>query len=70
MIFQERPQLSKKRVTFTIDEELDRMIRNLQVILISSTQRGWSYSAVLEILVKNGLDSNAVKNIISTKKKD
>jgi hypothetical protein len=59
--------LSKKRITVTIDDELDRKIRNLQVDLISSTQKGWSYSNALEILVKNGLESNSVRKMVSKK---
>ncbi|WP_048196349.1 hypothetical protein [Candidatus Nitrosotenuis uzonensis] len=47
--------LTKKRVTFTIDKELDKKIRQLQVDLITSTNRGWSYSAVLEMLIEEGL---------------
>ncbi|MEM3065123.1 MAG: hypothetical protein QW177_07110 [Candidatus Nitrosotenuis sp.] len=58
-------ELPKKRITITLDEELDRKIRNLQVRFISSTQKGWSYSKVLTALVKNGLDSKTVKNLAS-----
>ncbi|WP_205099614.1 hypothetical protein [Candidatus Nitrosotenuis uzonensis] len=47
--------LTKKRVTFTIDKELDKKIRHLQVDLITSANRGWSYSAVLEMLIEEGL---------------
>lgn len=46
---------TKKRVTFTIDKELDKKIRHLQVELISSTNRGWSYSAVLDVIIEEGL---------------
>jgi hypothetical protein len=47
--------LSKKRITFTLDEDLDKKIRRLQVDLITSTNEGWSYSSVLGILIDEGL---------------
>ncbi len=59
--------MSKKRITVTLDEDLDRKIRALQVSLISSTQRGWSYSSVLTILVKEGLEINVAKKMASKK---
>lgn len=42
-------------MTFTIDADLDRKIRQLQVDLITRTNRGWSYSAVLDSLLEEGL---------------
>ncbi|WP_205097672.1 hypothetical protein [Candidatus Nitrosotenuis uzonensis] len=59
--------MTKKRITFTIDEELHRKVRNMQVRLISSTQKGWSYSSVLSILIKEGLESNAAQKLVSKK---
>jgi len=59
--------LPKKRITVTLDEELDRRIRNLQARLISSTQKGWSYSMVLTSLIRNGYESKTVKNMIPKK---
>ncbi|HWP78358.1 MAG: hypothetical protein AB1299_02760 [Thermoproteota archaeon] len=47
--------MAKKRVTFTLDEDLDKKIRQLQISLISSTNQGWSYSSVLGIVIDEGL---------------
>lgn len=47
--------MAKKRVTFTVDKDLDKKIRQLQVELITATNRGWSYSAVLDALIGEGL---------------
>lgn len=47
--------MTKKRVTFTLDEDLDKKIRQLQINLISTTNRGWSYSSVLGIIIDEGL---------------
>jgi len=57
--------LTKKRITVTIDEELNRKVRNLQVRLITSTQKGWSYSSVLGILIKEGLESTTMQKLVS-----
>jgi hypothetical protein len=54
--------LAKKRITFTIDEDLDKKIRHLQVDLISKTNQGWSYSSVLSVIIEEGL------KVLSTKK--
>jgi hypothetical protein len=53
----------KKRITFTLDEDLDKKIRRLQVDLISATNEGWSYSSVLGILVDEGLKSINPKKV-------
>jgi hypothetical protein len=55
--------LTKKRVTFTLDEELDKKIRNLQVELISKTNHGWSYSSVLSVIIDEGLKLLSAKKI-------
>ena len=47
--------MAKKRVTLTLDEDLDKKIRQLQISLISSTNQGWSYSSVLGIVIDEGL---------------
>ncbi|MEM3006489.1 MAG: hypothetical protein QXW37_01545 [Candidatus Nitrosotenuis sp.] len=47
--------MAKKRVTFTLDEDLDKKIRQLQIGLISTTNQGWSYSSVLGIVIDEGL---------------
>jgi hypothetical protein len=54
--------MTKKRITFTIDEDLDKKIRHLQVDLMSKTNHGWSYSSVLSVILEEGL------KILSTKK--
>jgi hypothetical protein len=56
-------KLPKKRVTFTLDEDLDKKIRNLQVGLITTTNQGWSYSAVLGIIIEEGLKAVSVKKL-------
>jgi hypothetical protein len=53
--------LPKKRITITLDEELDRKIRNCQVYLIEKTNKGWSYSAALQILIEQGLKTKLDK---------
>ncbi|MEM2160826.1 MAG: hypothetical protein QXN55_07735 [Candidatus Nitrosotenuis sp.] len=55
--------MTKKRVTFTLDEELDKKIRNLQVELISKTNHGWSYSSVLSVIIDEGLKLLSAKKI-------
>lgn len=47
--------MAKKRVTFTLDEDLDKKIRQLQISLISTTNQGWSYSSVLGLVIDEGL---------------
>lgn len=54
--------LTKKRITFTLDEDLDKKIRHLQVELITKTNHGWSYSSVLSVIIEEGL------KVLSTKK--
>lgn len=55
--------MPKKRVTFTLDDDLDKKIRSLQVGLITTTNEGWSYSAVLGIVIEEGLKSVSVKKL-------
>lgn len=45
----------KKRVTITIDKELDEKIRHLQVSLITNTNKNWSYSSVLSLIIDEGM---------------
>lgn len=54
--------MTKKRITFTLDDDLDKKIRHLQVELISKTNHGWSYSSVLSVILEEGL------KILTTKK--
>ena len=55
--------MSKKRITFTLDEDLDKKIRRLQVDLITATNEGWSYSSVLGILIDEGLRTVTPKKL-------
>lgn len=45
----------KKRVTITIDKELDEKIRQLQVEFITKSNKNWSYSSVLSVVIGEGL---------------
>lgn len=53
--------LVKERVTITIRAEHDNKIRILQSKLIASTQRNWSYSKVIELIIDQGLKSFSVE---------
>jgi hypothetical protein len=53
--------LAKKRITFTIDRDLDKKIRQYQANLISTTNVGWSYSSILELVIEEGLKSDTFK---------
>lgn len=55
--------MAKKRVTFTLDEDLDKKIRQLQISLISTTNQGWSYSSVLGIVIDEGLKAVTPKKL-------
>ena len=48
----------------TIDIELEQKIRKLQSELIKSTKQNWSFSKVLNILIKNGLKNINIDKII------
>jgi hypothetical protein len=45
----------KKRVTVTIDKELDEKIHHLQADFISKSSKSWSYSSVLGIVIDEGI---------------
>lgn len=47
----------KKRVTITLDKEFDEKIRQLQVDLITKSNKSWSYSSVLSVVIGEGLRS-------------
>jgi hypothetical protein len=55
--------LAKKRITFTVDADLDKKIRSLQVGLITTTNQGWSYSSVLGLVLEEGLKAATVKKL-------
>ena len=52
-----------KRITFTIDEITHTKTRNLQSNLIKNTDDTWSYSKILNLLIKKGLKVSTSKNI-------
>lgn len=45
----------KKRITITIDKEFDEKIRQLQVDFITKSNKSWSYSSVLSVVIGEGL---------------
>lgn len=45
----------KKRVTITLDKEFDEKIRQLQVDYIIKSNKSWSYSSVLSMVIGEGL---------------
>jgi len=47
----------------TIDIELEKKIRKLQSELIKSTKQNWSFSKILNILIKNGLKNIDIDKI-------
>ena len=50
-------KLVRKRVTITIDESVDSMIRDIQVKQISELNKSISYSQVIDQLLKQSLIS-------------
>jgi hypothetical protein len=48
-------RMAKKRVTFTIDEDLDKKIHHLQADFISKSSKSWSYSSVLSMIINEGI---------------
>lgn len=54
----------KKRVTITIDKEIDEKIRQLQIEFITKSNRAWSYSSVLSLVIDEGMKIlNHKKNV-------
>lgn len=45
----------KKRVTITLDKEFDEKIRQIQVDFITKSNKSWSYSSVLSVVIGEGL---------------
>ena len=43
-------------MTITLEGELDKKIRKLQAKVISETNRNWSYSAMMNLVIAEGLD--------------
>lgn len=48
-------RMVKKRVTITIDKEFDEKIRQLQVDFITKSNKSWSYSSVLSVVIGEGI---------------
>jgi len=45
----------KKKVSISIENDLYEEIQKLRGYLITKTKRGWSFSEVVSILIKEGL---------------
>lgn len=48
-------RMVKKRVTVTIDREFDEKIRQMQVDFITKSNKSWSYSSVLSMIIGEGI---------------
>ena len=48
-------RMVKKRVTITIDKEFDEKIRQMQVDFITRSNKSWSYSSVLSVVIGEGI---------------
>lgn len=57
----------KKPIGTTIDEKIEIKIRNLQSQLIKETNRGWSFSEILNLLLVYALDNADILDIIKNK---
>lgn len=57
--------MAKKRVTVTIDKELDEKIHHIQAEFISKSSRSWSYSSVLSVIIDEGIKTlnHKTKNV-------
>ncbi len=49
--------MNRKPITITIDVKLDKEIRNMQASFIKKSNRSWSYSSVLNLILEEGLKS-------------
>jgi hypothetical protein len=49
--------MPKKLASITIDYDVDKQVRNLQAKMLSTTNKNWSYSAVLNLVMREGLIS-------------
>ncbi len=58
-------QMAKKRVTVTIDKDLDEKIHRLQADFISKSSRNWSYSSVMSVIINEGIKTlnHKTKNV-------
>ena len=45
----------KKPVTITIETDTDKKLRSLQAWLISTTNKNWSYSSIIHLLIDEGM---------------
>ena len=45
----------KKPVTITIETETDKKLRSIQAWLISNTNKNWSYSSIIHLLIDEGM---------------
>ncbi|HEY8109354.1 MAG TPA: hypothetical protein VIG05_00610 [Candidatus Nitrosotenuis sp.] len=62
--------MAKKRVTITIDKEIDEKIHRLQAEFISKSSRNWSFSSVLSVIIEEGMKTlnNKTKNLKEEKR--
>ena len=61
--------MKKIPVTITLEGELDKKIRKLQAKIINETNRNWSYSAMMNLVVAEGLDHFELDSKKISKKK-
>ena len=47
--------MSKKRVTVTIDDDLDKKIRQMQDKMVNEQKKSFSYSKVIDMILRNAL---------------
>jgi len=47
--------MAKKRLTVSIDTDLDKKVRDIQGGYIQKTNSNWNYSEVLQMLVEEGV---------------
>ena len=60
--------MPKKAITVTLDEKLDKKIRNLQAKIIEKSKVNWSYSSVVGMLIEEGMKSFSPKSNFNKQK--
>ena len=59
-----------KRVTIVISEENDRAIRKLQSKMIVTTNSGWSFSTIINLVLNSGVKSSNLDKKLKLIEKD
>jgi len=59
-----------KRVTIIISEENDRAIRKLQSKMILTTNSGWSFSTIVNLVLNSGVKSSNLDKKLKLIEKD